>query len=739
VPRDDIPTIPQQQRHAHGELYAKFIHALVPWAGYLALTVFANLMLGISHFSHPFGKWMWLTAALTGLIGTGVAWFDWHMRRDRMSAVGTFIGPVTIEAGALMTVIYLEAGFHPLLAIVWLFGGIGACLVWNLWLFGHARHDLSARFGAAAQEAGLGPARLMITRGRPKRERKAITAGRAPARDPEAAPPLPRGPIAMPAGPSYPAAPALAGDTEPLARRDPATLPRPAAPASARMPARTEAVVEWPAGAVTPEEAGEHLTRVEGAMHYPPGAISQTPHGADAAWSNVVISDPEVLAQSLPWPGPSFPGGTLADPFRLGMRQDAAFFWMYLLSLFHLRISGSTGTAKTMGGMWNFAAEGITRQGFALFGMDPVKREQFFGPLKPALHGLDIEDEQILSRMLAFRRARKARIDYLTSRGFTEWTLDCGLSLPVGWMEEAPSTLNRVAEMSRSRSGDQKFTVPDWAEGAKTDRSAGMMWVFSNQLGVTTEIPAVARGQFTGTLCFGTADRKESKIGLSEQQYAMGAAPEKWRSRWPGKFYADVPTMNEADITLPVRAWRWPDTHALRAYAEQWEASQRPLDEVTAAAMADEPALPDSYYPPASSAVKRGPGRPRKDGLPPQRRPDPRTRGPVPDASNVRQVNFGQNGTDKRDSADEAEQVVAAQLAAWYSSAKTVFAFDELTKAGLWPPAGEGAGGSTGRARPWGYNAVRSMCQLGYAEELPGGGRKRWKILPSVTDWREEM
>jgi len=160
-------TVHAQYRDARSEILVGFAHAGVPWALFVLLTICGNVLrLVVSGRLHEVGDWTALTACLAGLAGTGAAALDAHLRRHRMSKVGRYIGPVTTEAGTVMLVTFLLAGYSMPLVLVWGFGGAFACLGWNMWQRHAAHHDLTVGFTAAAQRAGLGEARLTPARHR---------------------------------------------------------------------------------------------------------------------------------------------------------------------------------------------------------------------------------------------------------------------------------------------------------------------------------------------------------------------------------------------------------------------------------------------------------------------------------------------------------------------------------------------------------------------------------------------
>jgi hypothetical protein len=54
-------------------------------------------------------------------------------------------------------------------------------------------------------------------------------------------------------------------------------------------------------------------------MAMPPGTMTMT---ADPDRADVTISDPRIMKNPIPWPGPSRPSASIAEPLRPGVFQD---------------------------------------------------------------------------------------------------------------------------------------------------------------------------------------------------------------------------------------------------------------------------------------------------------------------------------------------------------------------------------------------------------------------------------
>jgi hypothetical protein len=657
-PKEKDPTLRQQAGSARADLVLRGAHMGIPWMLFIALTVFGNVLHLVSAHVPAVGAWLPLTIGLTAVAGTGLAGLDWHLRRSRMTAVGRNIGPVTTEAGTAMLVAFLAAGYSVPLVLLWMFGGAAACAVWDLWLAHGDRHDPVRVFAAAAEQAGLGQARLVM-------------AGRA-----------------------APASPSRFG----RARRGPAG------------PAVERGIIGLPPGEVTPADAAARVANLESARRLPPGAMSLSPNHDDASMTNYAISDPRKLAVPTPWPGPHAPGADMSVPFRVGDWQTGEVALVPRLPLFHTRAMGMTGSAKTMGWGYNLLGEGVTREGYAALAMDISKGNQFFGAWRPALHRFETAEDKALYLLRGIHRARLARSEYLATKHLTEWEPGCGLSWLDVIMAECPDII-RLLETAKSRMANAVMSLPDWTSDVKNSRSAGIAWNLDLQLTLADELPTVAQGQMSH-LCLGVEDVKQAAFGLSARQRDAGCRPELWGKKRPGTAYWDVPTLPDEYGVMPMRFFHWEGgSRQAFAYAEQWPAEDRPLDDVTAEALAAEPA------PPASHALP-GPG-----GTVPGARPATVDRY----AGNVRQLFGRQPAKPARPSREEeaakAEQAVFDFWEGWLAGGKTQFTHLELEKTGILE--------RLGRSRPWLYGIYKAGIAAGRIREVDGGtGRKRYEILP---------
>jgi hypothetical protein len=665
---DTTPTMKQQARHARSETLSVLVRMGVPWAVFIAVTIMGNALYIALGKVIDHGEWITLTAALVLAFGlAGTAW-DRHLRRHRMSAAGRLIGPATLGAGTVMTGVFLLAGYWVPLALVWALGGAAACTGWCGWLHHAAHHDLAIGFGAAAEKAGLGTARVL----------PATASARKPA-DAPARPGRSRG------------------------RRGTALVPR-----------ILSGTVALDGGEVTPADAAARAANLEGAMGFPPGALGLTQNGGHGGFADYTISDPAVLAEPWPWPGPSAPGAGMDVPFRLAARQDGEPWLVSLLPVSHTRATGMTGSGKTMSWLWNRLAEGVTREGYAMVAADVTKMWQFLGPVRAGLHAAAVDPASALRLFAALERVRVARLDYLSKSHMTEWTPGCGLTYLDIALEELGEVLVALAEASRG-SARAPFDMKAWFTNVRSGRSTGMSWNVSSQSGGYKSFPTEVRGNFH-PITFGLDDANDVKTALSDRQMTAGVRPTLWRDSQKGTAVADFEGMSEVEAAMPVRFFDWGTSpaagHAIAAYMADWEAAGRPWDDVTGEAFEAEPGQAASsvsgYGGQVPGGERRGPGRPRKDDRTVVAGP---WRGAAPS-----------RGDPRMEAAAAAEEAVFGLWLKWYAGGTESFTVMDMVNSPEFK--------ALGKSRPWLYNVIATGVQTGRCAKVADQPKQRWGIFP---------
>lgn len=552
------PTIETQTHIAHAEIKLKFWHLGQPAAGCAAV-----LLLGA--FFHYWFAGIG-TAILVGCVGLLITFVDFRLRMARIYWEARIIGPVTSLAATTWLTVLIVAGWDRYIFLAWLLGSLAVTVVWILWMLGGEHKDENRQFPVAAGMAGMDGAWFSGLR-RPRGGGPDGGGGGTGARPGRVSrirhrDKLPKG--FQPAEDGWAAAAAGVG-------------PHAGGPSSGLI-----GTMHLPPGEITPANAAAKIENLEGAMGHPPNSWSLAPDPKNAANTLVKITDPEMLDRApLPWPygmRGSRPDASIAEPINPGLWQDGALV-EYVILRHHLKIVGITDSGKTMTALYNIVGEAITRHDYACFAFDIGKGEQFLGPMRPALHGLAITPEQVFDQMDAVERIRAARADYLGKHRLTEWRPGCGLSLLHFWFEEAADIADL---MLNSQLGGSKARMEQWKSQVRLMRSLGGLFSMSTARSDFQEIPTMLRSQAGGNVCFGVNSHAEAQLGLSEEQLKRGCRPQLWKTRNPGKFHIDAPSIPDDRIGMPARGWDWGrDSEMMAVYAEQHPWQTRPLDDVT--------------------------------------------------------------------------------------------------------------------------------------------------------------
>jgi hypothetical protein len=664
-------TVKAQRSDAASEALVKVMHAALPWFAWAGLSAAGSVLrLGLWIGARGALLWAGLLFALTGLV---VAVFDFQLRKHRAAWQGRWIGPATALACGLFTCLYLVLGpLDLVLDLAWLAVGVIGCLAWDGWAIHGDQRDLAATFNAGSDAAGVAGAKMAVV-------------SRRPVEDEDDGRPLP--------------------DLRAARGRSP--RPRRRSPRPGSQHEVVEAGIQLPADpAMTADEVGDRMGHIEVVTGSRPGSMALTSSPDRAGLASVRITDPDLLtAAPIPWPGPYAPGADMTVPFRLARLQTGQPFLLPRLPVFHMQVTGKTGAAKTMGLCWNIVAEGITREGYSMVAFDVVKGEQFLGALRPSLHALATAPEQANLLLHRLHRARLDRCNYLGANHVTEWYDGCGLSFMDIWLEEAAGVLKLLAT-SRNDIKDGIFPLADYVEDVNAARSAGMSWWNSYQKPDKTQARStVARGQM-GHVCFGVEEKDDARMGLSELQRERGCRPELWTGpQHKAMAFMDAETLDERTKVTPMRFYNWgPGSERIGAYCAEYQARDRPWDDVTGEAMAWTPAISPSAAFPQASGWATGNGNGAHDNG-----------GPGKLAPKIR-------------SQLEAEERLRKLILRWAAQGLVYFELGDLQR--------EQA--HVGKGRTWFYSAVPKLASeqnplVREVETDPETGgalaRKRWLII----------
>lgn len=327
-------------------------------------------------------------------------------------------------------------------------------------------------------------------------------------------------------------------------------------------------------GGDTADDLQRALPRIEAEHGLPVGSLSAAVNPEDAGAPTVVMSNPLVLKDPIPWPGPSAVGESVARPHRVAKFQDGSLFGLEVVGS-HIQIMGMTGAAKTTAGAWGLWGEFITRKDGALIVVDITKKEQTVGPARAALHGA-VTEEMTAKRF--FKEWLPAwatkRLQQFGERGLIAWQEGCGFSYLLVHIEEAADVFDHI-------------DMAAFVNLAQMLRSAGGSFVWSLQRADSTQMPTIVKGQGGSKICFGVESSHDAGWGLSEAQEKTNADPAQWGATRPGMAYADAGGARPDRIAMPMRWFDWGTTNNervanFRAHCERFPASARPVDKATA-------------------------------------------------------------------------------------------------------------------------------------------------------------
>ncbi|MEV7808974.1 hypothetical protein AB0O28_39085 [Microbispora sp. NPDC088329] len=331
-------------------------------------------------------------------------------------------------------------------------------------------------------------------------------------------------------------------------------------------------------GGDTTDDLQKALAGIEAKHGLPVGSLTATVNRNNAGQPTVTLSNPLLLENPIPWPGPSAAGESVAKPLQVAMFQDGSTFGLGVVGQ-HLQVMGMTGAAKTTAIAWGIWGEFVTRKDGALVVVDITKGEQTVAPARPALHGAVTKKpsaRDLFTKWLPEWAAE--RLAEFGDKGLIAWEEDCGYTYLEVWLEEAADVFEHI-------------DMEEFINLARMLRSAGGGFAWSLQRADHTQMPTIVKGQGGGKICGGVESAHDAGWGLTDEQEKAEAHPEQWRSNYPGMAYADAQGVPRDRIAMPMRFYDWGPTNRDRvanfaAHCAQYPASARPVDPITAKLLA---------------------------------------------------------------------------------------------------------------------------------------------------------
>ncbi|MDG4533430.1 hypothetical protein [Streptomyces sp. AV19] len=139
--------------------------------------------------------------------------------------------------------------------------------------------------------------------------------------------------------------------------------------------------LQLPRGELTQDDVSKAVPLLASALDVPKNAVRVTADPESASRAQLTIVPHDLLKNTVPCPGPSSPGGSIAEPVRIGIYEDGTEAVLYFpgdpddhRNAMHLLVMGMTGSGKSEGGL-TALAEVLTRRDVVVWASDPAKAE----------------------------------------------------------------------------------------------------------------------------------------------------------------------------------------------------------------------------------------------------------------------------------------------------------------------------------------------------------------------------
>lgn len=318
--------------------------------------------------------------------------------------------------------------------------------------------------------------------------------------------------------------------------------------------------LQLPAGELTADDVAKALPKLAGAFRVAKNAVRMTPDADDSSRATLTVVPRDLLKSGAEHPGPSHPGGSIADPIVVGIYEDGTAMVMWFpgdpaehRNAMHLLMMGMTGSGKSESGI-TALAEIVTRRDVIVWASDPAKAEQTLGPLLPAIDWAALDMESTKAMIEAIKAAIPARTSWLAKHGYKQWEPACaktqadgspGMPYLVAWFEEAAKTIRET--------DDDVFTGI-----AQEARSAGVSLVVSLQRASGAQMSTDTRASLGSSWVHGCRDERDAGFALADEVLDAGAAPHAWKDKKPGYSYLVANGVPETFWATPGRSFLTP-------------------------------------------------------------------------------------------------------------------------------------------------------------------------------------
>ncbi|MGW4505712.1 plasmid transfer protein TraB [Streptomyces sp. NPDC004436] len=318
-------------------------------------------------------------------------------------------------------------------------------------------------------------------------------------------------------------------------------------------------------GELTNDEISRRIQHIATELGISPNAIRIRSDADDASRGEFVFVPKDMLVNGAPWPGPVNAGASVVEPFGIGIYEDGAPEQIWFpadektkRNATHFLVAGMNGSAKSTA-MTFALIDALIRRDVIVWGCDPAKGRQTFGPLLPYLDWVEmtLAGGEVMVNTLP--DVITARADELGRHGFKNWTPaafeQLGMPYMIVLFEEAAKLFRNGAELEAV---------------VEAARSAGITIIVSLQRPSSTTMPTDVREQLGGALCFGVKGSTTADMALPDDVRDAGARPEAWENRKPGYHYCVAPGIDEDRYVMPARSWNPISDDEIRAVLQQF-------------------------------------------------------------------------------------------------------------------------------------------------------------------------
>ncbi|MCM1966211.1 plasmid transfer protein TraB [Streptomyces sp. G1] len=313
--------------------------------------------------------------------------------------------------------------------------------------------------------------------------------------------------------------------------------------------------LQLPRGELTSTDVSKNLERIAGALDVPKTAVRMMENPDSASRVTLTIVPLDLLKNTVPCPGPSHPGGSIADPVHVGIYEDGTEAVIYFpgdpktsRNAAHFLIMGMTGSGKSEGGL-TALAEVVTRRDVIVWASDPAKAEQTLGPLLPAIDWAALDMPSTKAMIEALKAAIPVRTAWLAKYGYKQWEPACaevqadgtpGMPYLIGWFEEAAKPIREI--------DDDVFTGI-----SQEARSAGVSLVLSMQRASGNQVSTDTRASLGSSWVHGVRNEQDARFALDDEVLDAGASPHVWKDKKPGYSYLVANGVPDTFWATPLR------------------------------------------------------------------------------------------------------------------------------------------------------------------------------------------